>query len=659
MRLRSIWFVIFTIFLIGCRPGETGQPGPLSAPTRVSPPLTTPWPTATTRSTSPLTEAQRPNSKSNLPPLTSDQRDWTHYPSFNQINSLDFGPNGALWAATESGVIRWDLATDMPATYTTAEGLVANFARDLIVAPDGALWVATLGGVSHFDGTTWTSYTEADGLPSQIIYAITLAPDGSVWVGTDGGAGHFDGATWTSYTPAEGLADTVVWSVAVAPNGEVWFSTHAGGVSRYNPAQETWTTYTTESGLPLPNARFLTLGPDGAPWLHIGYDHVYRFDGQGWRPSYESGGGQWICDITFAAGGTPWIGTCGGYHAYGAGLVHHDGQAWVYTTVEDGLISNDITAVALDLNQSPNEIIAAGSGQGLSVYQAGRWRALRAGPTLNKVTTAAVTPDGALWAGFGTAESRAAGGGLSRFDGQRWQYVSRANGFPLSDNVRLLAVAPDGALWAGAGCGLARRDGQTWRTVATCDQLSGNVHDLAFSTDGTVWVATDFHVYRFDGQTWTTYQSKIPLSMTADVNDVVWVSHAQMAGGGISAIDGDTWTTYPGDPPLDQVNALVAANDGTIWAGTYDQGVVRFDGQSWTGYTTAEGLPSNRVFELRLAPDGRLWAITDLGLAYFDGNAWLPFGHPAGTVVQTLAFAPEGIMWLGTDHGVIKLDGDE
>jgi ligand-binding sensor domain-containing protein len=294
--------------------------------------------------------------------------DWVSYPSLNNIHSLAFASDGSLWVGTGGGVVRWDLATDTHIRYSTADGLASDDVTDLAFAPDGTLWVATRGGVSHFDDTSWTSYTEADGLISNIAYAIAVAADGSAWVGTQNGVSHFDGVVWTSYTVANGLAADLVWYVAVAPNGDVWFSTHTGGVSRYNPDRDTWTTYGTEDGLPLPNARFLTIGPDGVPWLHIGYDHVYRFDGATWQVAYESGGGQWVCDIAFDAEKLPWIATCGGYHAYGAGLAHFDGTTWAQVTAEDGLVDDEVSAVAL----GPDATITAGTDRGLSVYQDGQ-----------------------------------------------------------------------------------------------------------------------------------------------------------------------------------------------------------------------------------------------------------------------------------------------
>ena len=613
------------------------------------------------------------------PPEEHAVVDWDSYPSLNDIRSLAFAPYGALWAGTSSGVVRWDLGADTHIRYSTADGLASDDITDITLASDGTLWVAARGGgISRFDGTGWTSYTEADGLISNIVYSITAAPDGSVWIGTQEGVSHFDcqrsGMVWTNYTMADGLADDVVWYVAVAPDGDVWFSTHSGGVSRYSPSQDTWMTYGTEHGLPLPNARFITIGPQGAPWLHVGYDHVYRFDGVTWQVAYEAGGGQWVCDIAFDADEFPWIATCGGYHAYGAGLAHFDGSTWTYATAEYGLVANDISAVAVSPDGTiAAGTIAAGTDRGLSVYKAGRWRVLRTGPTLNRVTALAVTPDGVAWFGFGDDAFRSAGGGLSRFDGQSWQYVDHAGGFPASDNVRVLAVAPDGALWAGAGCGVARLEGpsetaavgESWQIIATCDDLHGNVLDIAFGPEGTAWVATGFGLASFDSRSQTDHDRKVHALVTAP-DGAIWMNGwEELQGSGyVARFDGESWTTHQvadSFPGSFRVGAVTS--DGRVWGIVAEGGVACFDGgawadsRSWTLYEV-----SNQVFDLAVAPHGVLWAVTDEGIAFLDADSWrtiiLNYTPGPGTI-NSLAFAPDGSIWLGTTRGSIHLPDPE
>ncbi|MBN2394010.1 MAG: hypothetical protein JXR84_24970, partial [Anaerolineae bacterium] len=330
------------------------------------------------------------------------------------MRGLAFAPDGALWAATTSGVVRWDLATNKPTRYGLASGLPSEYVSRVVVTDNGEVWAASAGGVSYFDGTAWATYTRADGLPADMVYALAVAPDRTIWAGTEGGLAHFDGATWTVYTRDDGLPDDLVWSVSVAAQGVVWASTHGGGVVRYDLQRDTWTTYSTEAGFAYPNARVLAIAPDGMPWLHIGYDNVYRFDGDAWQVAYETGG-QWVCDMAFTASGAPWLATCGGIHASGVGLTYAEGDNWRSITAADGLPDNTLNALVI----SPTGVIAVGTDRGIGVYQDGRWRILRRGPTLSEITTVATTTD-AVWFGFGNNDFHSAGGGVARFDGVNW-----------------------------------------------------------------------------------------------------------------------------------------------------------------------------------------------------------------------------------------------
>ena len=97
---------------------------------------------------------------------------------------MAFAPDGALWAATTGGAVRWDLVSESYIQYTQADGLTSNYVTDVAVAPDGTLWVSALGGVNHLTSEGWTGYTEADGLISDEAQAIAVTSEGTVWVGT-------------------------------------------------------------------------------------------------------------------------------------------------------------------------------------------------------------------------------------------------------------------------------------------------------------------------------------------------------------------------------------------------------------------------------------------------------------------------------------------
>jgi ligand-binding sensor domain-containing protein len=99
--------------------------------------------------------------------------------------------------------------------------------------------------------------------------------------------------------------------------------------------------------------------------------------------------------------------------------------------------------------------------------------------------------------------------------------------------------------------------------------------------------------------------------------------------------------------------------DGTVWGVTLGRGLASFDGQSWTDggswafYDAADGLPSDQIIDLAVAPDGALWAITAGGIGYFGGRGWksVELDHSLGAI-RAMAFAPDGSIWLGTSEGV-------
>lgn len=633
---------LLAMALAGCRPAQT-QPSPTVAAGSVAatvPPRPLP-------SDTPCNPARTPTIAPDLPePLPAA---WTQFLGVNEVNGLAFASSDTLWAATGGGAVRWNLPTGTYTRYGMADGLPADYASSVALAPDGSLWLTTPRGVSHYDGSVWTTYTQQDGLADGTAVAAMVTPEGVVWVGTTNGVSRFDGRTWMSYLP--GIR---AWSLAVAPSGDIWFANDGAGVSRYTPAQDAWTTYTRETGLPAAGIKAVGVGPGGDVWAYAGYDHVYRFDGQTWQQVYDAGG-QWVCGLAFA-GQTPWIATCGGYHAYGQGLAFRQGAAWSHVTADQGLPSNDVRSVAV----GPGGLVAAGTDRGLAVQQAGTWRVLRGGPLLNQIETVAVTSDGVAWFGFGGDGWPPPSGGVSRFDGQTWQYANEAA------DVQMLAVAPalpggtGNTLWAGTGCNILRLDGQQWQVLGDCDVMRGNVLDLAFERGGAVWAATGLGLARYDGQEWTAYDRLIHAVEIAP-DGTLWASGWEGTQGSdyVARFDGSEWQTiWDG-----HLGSLAITPDGQVWGTAGEQGLARFDGQAWTFYTSAGSLPLTAVSAMAVdpaAPDA-LWLAAGQAIAHFDGQAWSVYSLPPSwteITIQAMAVANDGSVWLATSRGALRFRPD-
>lgn len=72
------------------------------------------------------------------------------------------------------------------------------------------------------------------------------------------------------------------------------------------------------------------------------------------------------------------------------------------------------------------------------------------------------------------------------------------------------------------------------------------------------------------------------------------------------------------------------------------------------GWTTEDGLPSNRVTALAQTADGYLWVGTGAGLARFDGRRFVPFGRESGfsaLPVRYLTALKGGGLWVRDGKG--------
>lgn len=139
---------------------------------------------------------------------------------------------------------------------------------------------------------------------------------------------------------------------------------------------------------------------------------------------------------------------------------------------------------------------------------------------------------------------------------------------------------------------------------------------------------------------------------------------------GLASLGARGWTPLPLPPecPSRVVRAVIPAREGGLWVGTQDGGLWRYQQGGWKGYTTAEGLPSNRVNALFETSDpgggSSLWVGTGGGIARLRGGIWsvAPEPAPADLMVWRLREWPDEAgrpsLWAATERGLYRLAGD-
>lgn len=265
------------------------------------------------------------------------------------------------------------------------------------------------------------------------------------------------------------------------------------------------------------------------------------------------------------------------------------------------------------------------------------------------------------------------GGGLSLLDEKtgKWETFNIPDG--LGDAfVYDVLKTKNGDVWIATWSGVNRikggnlKDRTKWElhTVASTKGGLPNdwVYGLAEGKDGIVWLATEGGLARYVEGKWDNWNHAkgqgAPYELVKDdlafKNDPSKVSshHArQKQEMGLQGID----TAY--NP--NYIVSLVAARDGTVWAGTWGGGLAHFDGKQFRNYTTKDGLPGNHVFMLHQSKDGDLYIGTNAGVTKFKDEK---FSAPLTTAdglfsnaVFSMDTAPDGSLWVGSFGGVAHI----
>ncbi len=195
------------------------------------------------------------------------------------------------------------------------------------------------------------------------------------------------------------------------------------------------------------------------------------------------------------------------------------------------------------------------------------------------------------------------------------------------NTIHAVTIDTKGRLWIGTQDGAAYYDGARWRTIDMPSRLRSNfVRSILAASDGSLWFGTRAAgLFRLDDDQWT---------------------------------EADTLCVRAGCP---RVNVLAesASSSGTpiIWAGTYGGGLGRLEDGEWTVFTTADGLPSNRIWGL-LTEQGdsgtTVWVGTEKGLAVLRPGVdrfVVEAGFPEDSINSIVRIPSErgrGALWVGT-----------
>ncbi len=523
-------------------------------------------------------------------------------------------------------------------SFGVADGLPSPTVTALAQDEVGFLWAGTVDGLAVFDGDTFTDVLPLADLSARYVNAGAIEPvaRGGLWVGTEGGALFRSGRTGRVHVVRDGLPSPDVLSV-LADGDRVWLGTSSGLAVTDAPtsAPRTW-----PGDLPHPVVRALARGADGALWvgtldgacritpgepdcrpLSLEPEHrrVQALEPDGPRTWIgTSAGGLLLASssgrvLASHAIGAPVVAIAadgdGGVWAatYGAGLVHvaSDGRRHlVYGSGLDGG-SDYVVDVAVDGTGG----VWVASGRGAELLVAGvPYEFVRGLPS----------PDVTALVPYGRGLAVATAGGVVRVESA----TGRAQPWANLRNVTALAV--DGPrLWAAtAAAGVQELSSNGTATPLPVAPPPGadlqRVYDVAV-TDGAVWVA----------------------SMTTGV--------CRVSGGRARCWDRSSPTT------ADRASALCSAPDGSVLAGRFGGGLVRFvrTGDEYAPRRVSSVPGDARVVGLGCDPDLFVGLVDGALVASGSFSAALP--HPTATCAVR---DQRGRTWVATLRGLAVIEPD-
>jgi len=283
---------------------------------------------------------------------------------FGAANALGIAPDGALWAGTQTGLARYDAASNTWVPYRT-EGPAINDLQKAAVA-GGTVWFTPgnasppgtgSGLVLRTDGTSWdvvTSATTGGALQAASTFGILASREGPLWFGHCCATGppaprvdRYDPAADAWLAPG----GSNVLGFGQAPGGRVYAASDRSGVFVYDGVSGALIDSLTPAN---------TVGSAAGPGLTGLNVHAAAFgtSGIGWFGVFDSGVDRWDSRGTDDHSDDRWSHFATGFPSTKVTSLTALDTATVYVGTQVGVVV--IAGAVLDLDRG--EAIAAVTG---------------------------------------------------------------------------------------------------------------------------------------------------------------------------------------------------------------------------------------------------------------------------------------------------------
>jgi len=260
----------------------------------------------------------------------------------------------------------------------------------------------------------------------------------------------------------------------------------------------------------------------------------------------------------------------------------------------------------------------------------------------NTLQELAVVSDDDLW--MATAQ------GVARLRGGRLSAYTTDEGLN-DDRTYALAIDDAGTVLVGTHRGVSLFDGERFQPLNDTHELSRRpTYDIHAGDDGSIWFAKQSALSQYrGGGRWRVFQrdpvrpgpksdivDTSVLRVIADRRGRPWIGTSR----GIGSFDEAAWThqfhrqrrASRRGLHHNRIAALAREESGVLWIGHGDAeaegralGLARGDDAGWRYFDVADGLPSNRVHNVRVDATGALWIATSDGAARYENGSFATY----------------------------------
>ncbi len=521
--------------------------------------------------------------------LGSPQSSWEWLSSAANITEL-YKDKDTIWAATfGAGIFRIECKTFAVTNINKKNSVLPD---DVInsIAKDtsGFLWAATEnGGLVRLQSTNDTVFTTLNSiLPSNMINCVAVDSNNTVWISTSKGILYLKDGIFKKMT-LNGQTDFTGTKIIVDRNNTVLAGTDRGLMVING---DTITTLYNSSGSCIPQPYIMGLAVDKSHNL--------------WLGTHSLSGG-WVTSLK------------------GSGATFFDGHECFTLSqsnigLEEMLPDNNVTYISV----APDDRVWISTEKGISIVDTRNDFSItsetidsyNSGLPGNRVQPIVFDSEERAW--IGTRRN-----GLTVFDGENWRQLTLShNKIPCEKTVQV-ALDGNGSKWflhrdedlfCAGYIAVSGTDGTTWQMfdsesdgLSTCKAF---LQPDPFSDD--LFIAGHTGFYKVEGDSLTKIFSTV-------------MQRSDIEGSVAFAENGDVWL----------------ASSGPLWRWAQRN--------EWISYGDSNNVYLEDVRDVSIGPGETVWAVTDSGVARFDGTSWSYHGV---NIPKALCFQGEpdskGGLWL-------------